>query len=65
MFTRGQQESGFGGKSVAARRGGKKQKNGFWRQPGAAGGALAGAAGGDVGAEAMEVAMDDPLMLLS
>ena len=34
-------------------------------EAGAAGGVLAGAAGGDAGAEAMEVAMDDPLMLLS
>ena len=32
---------------------------------GAAGGVLAGAAGGDAGDEAMEVATDDPLMLLS
>ena len=31
----------------------------------AAGGVLAGAAGGDAGAEAMGAAMDDPLLLLS
>ena len=37
----------------------------FSGEAGAAGGVLAGAAGGDAGAEAMEVAMDDPLMLLS
>ena len=34
-------------------------------EAGAAGGVLAGAAGGDAGDEAMEVATDDPLMLLS
>ena len=33
-------------------------------EAGAAGGVLAGAAGGDAGDEAMEVATDDPLMLL-
>ena len=34
-------------------------------EAGAAGGVLAGAAGGDAGDGAMEVATDDPLMLLS
>ena len=34
-------------------------------EAGAAGGVLAGAAGGDAGAAALEVATDDPLMLLS
>ena len=34
-------------------------------EAGAAGGVLAGAADGEAGAEAMGVAMDDPLMLLS